>query len=203
MTYESIAQKVQADLKKINIDVQLHARGIPDDDDQVSGQKDRTAVISYNAPDYLGPSDWADQMILGTWAPRLHYDSKAAQDLAKQADAESDPQKRIPLYQQMLQLLVDEGPYVMLVQGKVQSSTRSNIQGYAYLPDRLRQLPGSARADELCAMSCWRSECRSCHSPAERLYGGRRVIACGRFSAIISNRLRCSQMGRYIARRRC
>ena len=95
ITYESIAQKVQADLKKINIDAQLQPEEFLTMMTKYRA-KDRTAVISYNAPDYLGPSDWADQMILGTWAPRLHWDSKAAQDLAKQADAESDPQKRIP-----------------------------------------------------------------------------------------------------------
>jgi peptide/nickel transport system substrate-binding protein len=133
VTYESIAQKVQADLKKVNIDVQL----VPEAFDVMLTKyraKDRTAVISYNQPDYLGASDWADQMILGTWAPRLHYDSKAAQDLAKKGDAEVDPQKRASIYQEMLQLLVDEGPYVMLVQGKAPVVTRSNVQNWIYFP---------------------------------------------------------------------
>jgi peptide/nickel transport system substrate-binding protein len=133
VTYESIAQKVQADLKKVNIDVQL----VPEEFGVMLTkyrQKDRAAVISYNQPDYLGPSDWAAQMILNTWAPRLHYDSKEAQDLANRANAATDPQQRIQLYQQMLQLLVDEGPYVMLVQGKAPVVTRSNVQGWVYFP---------------------------------------------------------------------
>jgi len=133
VTYESIAQKVQADLKKVNIDVQL----VPEEFGVMLTkyrQKDRTAVISYNQPDYLGPSDWAGQMILNTWAPRLHYDSKPAQDLATQAGAETDPQKRATLYQQMLQLLVDEGPYVELVQGKAPVVTRANVQNWIYFP---------------------------------------------------------------------
>jgi len=133
VTYESIAQKVQADLKKVNIDVQL----VPEEFSVMLTKyraKDRTAVISYNQPDYLGASDWAAQMILNTWAPRLHYDSKPAQDLANQAGAATDPQKRIDLYQQMLQLLVDEGPYVMLVQGKAPVVYRSNVQGWVYFP---------------------------------------------------------------------
>jgi peptide/nickel transport system substrate-binding protein len=124
---------VQADLKKVNIDVQL----VPEEFSVMLTkyrQKDRTAVISYNQPDYLGASDWAGQMILNTWAPRLHYDSKAAQDLANQANAATDTQKRIELYQQMLQLLVDEGPYVMLVQGKAPVVFRSNVQGWVYFP---------------------------------------------------------------------
>jgi peptide/nickel transport system substrate-binding protein len=133
VTYESIAQKVQADLKKVNIDVQL----VPEEFSVMLTKyraKDRTAVISYNQPDYLGPSDWAGQMILNTWAPRLHYDSKQAQDLTNQAGAETNPQKRAMLYQQVLQLLVDEGPYVMLVQGKAPVVTRANVQNWIYFP---------------------------------------------------------------------
>lgn len=133
VTYESIAQKVQADLKKVNIDVQL----VPEEFSVMLTKyraKDRTAVISYNQPDYLGPSDWAAQMILNTWAPRLHYDSKEAQDLTNKAGAETDPQKRAALYQQVLQLLVDEGPYVMLVQGKAPVVTRANVQNWVYFP---------------------------------------------------------------------
>jgi peptide/nickel transport system substrate-binding protein len=133
ITYESIAQKVQADLKKVNIDVQL----VPKEFGVMLTNyraKKSIAVISYNQPDYLGASDWASQMILNTWAPRLYYDSPQAKDLATRANAELDPQKRIELYQQMLQLLVDEGPYVMLVQGKIEIVTRPNIQGYEYFP---------------------------------------------------------------------
>jgi peptide/nickel transport system substrate-binding protein len=133
VTYESIAQKVQSDLKKVNIDMQL----IPEEFSVMLTKyraKDRTAVISYNQPDYLGPSDWAAQMILNTWAPRLHYDSKEAQDLTNKAGAEVDPQKRAALYQQVLSLLVDEGPYVMLVQGKAPVVTRANVQSWVYFP---------------------------------------------------------------------
>jgi len=133
VTYDSIAQKVQADLKKVNIDVQL----VPEEFGVMLTkyrQKDRTAVISYNQPDYLGASDWASQMILNTWAPRLHYDSKEAQDLANKANAGTDPQQRIQLYQQMLQVLLDDGPYVMLVQGKAPVVTRSNVQNWVYFP---------------------------------------------------------------------
>ncbi|HSC71547.1 MAG TPA: hypothetical protein VLH58_09350, partial [Candidatus Methylomirabilis sp.] len=73
-------------------------------------------------------------MVLHTWGPRLHYDSPKAKELANKAAAETDPKKRIPLYHELLQLLVDEGPYAMLVQGKVQVITRTNIHGYQYIP---------------------------------------------------------------------
>lgn len=133
VTYESVAQKVQADLKKVGITMEL----IPEEFMVMLTkyrQKDRSAVISYNVPDYLGASDWADQMITGTWAPRLHYDSKQAIDLTHKADAELDPAKRAKLYQQIIELLVDEGPYVELVQGQYPIALRPNVKGWAYFP---------------------------------------------------------------------
>jgi peptide/nickel transport system substrate-binding protein len=133
ITYDSIAQKIQADLKKVGIEVEL----LPEEFGTMMTKyraKTEPAVISYNTPDFLGPSDWAGQMILHTWAPRLHYDSAKAKDLANKAAAESDPKKRIPMYHELLNLLVDEGPYAMLVQGKVQVVTRANIKGYQYFP---------------------------------------------------------------------
>ena len=116
ITYDSIAQKIQADLKKVGIEVEL----LPEEFGAMMTKyraKTEPAVISYNTPDFLGPSDWAGQMILHTWAPRLHYDSAKAKDMANKAAAESDPKKRIPMYHEIIKLLLDEGPYVMLVQG--------------------------------------------------------------------------------------
>jgi peptide/nickel transport system substrate-binding protein len=133
ITYDAIAQKIQADLKKVGIEVQL----LPDEFGTMMTKyraKTEAAVISYNTPDFLGPSDWVGQMVLHTWGPRLHYDSPKAKELANKAAAETDPQKRIPLYHELIQLLLDEGPYAMLVQGKVQVVTRTNIHGYQYIP---------------------------------------------------------------------
>jgi peptide/nickel transport system substrate-binding protein len=133
ITYDSIAQKIQADLKKVGIEVEL----LPEEFGAMMTKyraKTEAAVISYNTPDFLGPSDWVGQMVLHTWAPRLHYDSAKAKDLANKAAAESDPKKRIPMYHEILKVLVDEGPYAMLVQGKVQVVTRANISGYQYFP---------------------------------------------------------------------
>jgi peptide/nickel transport system substrate-binding protein len=133
ITYDSIVQKIQADLKKVGIEVEL----LPEEFGTMMTKyraKTEAAVISYNTPDFLGPSDWVGQMVLHTWAPRLHYDSAKAKDMANKAAAESDPKKRIPMYHELLKLLVDEGPYAMLVQGKVQVVTRANIQGYQYFP---------------------------------------------------------------------
>jgi peptide/nickel transport system substrate-binding protein len=133
ITYESVAQKVQADLKKVGITVQLAPTEFLTMLTTYRAKKS-AAVISYNQPDYLGSSDWLGQMILHTWAPRLYFDDPALKDATKSANAEQDQQKRVAAIQDILTKLVDRGPYVMLVQGKVQVVTRPNVQGYVYQP---------------------------------------------------------------------
>ncbi len=131
--YEMVAQKIQADLKKVGIEVEL----LPDEFGVMMTKyraKTEAAVIAYTTPDFVGPSDWVGQMVLNTWAPRLHYDSPKAKLLANQGNSEVNPKKRSELYQELMKLLLDEGPYVMLLQGKVQVVMRPNIQGYQYFP---------------------------------------------------------------------
>jgi peptide/nickel transport system substrate-binding protein len=133
ITYESVAQKIQADLKKVGIEVEL----LPDEFGVMMTKyraKTEAAVISYFTPDYIGPSEQAGSMVLHSWAPRLHYDSPKAKELTKKADSETDPKTRIALYQDLMKLLLDEGPFVMLLQGKFQVVLRPNIQGYQYFP---------------------------------------------------------------------
>jgi peptide/nickel transport system substrate-binding protein len=128
-----VVQKIQADLKRVGIEVEL----VPEEFGVMMTKyraKQEAAVVSYNTPDFIGPSSWVGQMVLHTWAPRLHYDSPAAKELANKANSEVDPKKRVALYQDLIKLLLDEGPYVMLVQGKVQVVTRANIEGYQYFP---------------------------------------------------------------------
>jgi len=133
ITYESVAQKVQADLKKVGINVQLAPSEFLTMLTTYRAKKS-AAVISYNQPDYLGSSDWLGQMILNTWAPRLYFDDPRLKEMTNKANAEVNQQKRVAMIQDILRILVDDGPYVMLVQGKVQVVTRPGIQGYVYVP---------------------------------------------------------------------
>lgn len=133
VTYESIAQKLQSDLRAVNIDARLVPKEFSVMLTNYRAKKSQ-AVVSWNDPDYLGASDWAGQMVLHTWAPRLYFDSPQAKDLTKRADAATDQQQRIALYQQLLQLLVDEGPYVMLLQPKTQIAVGPSVRGYSYFP---------------------------------------------------------------------
>jgi len=133
ITYDSIAQKVQADLKKVGIEVEL----LPEEYGVMMTKyraNTEAAVMAYNTPNYLGPSDVFGMMTTHTWVKRLHYDSPKAKEMAAKAAAETDPKKRIPMYHDLIKVLLDEGPFVMLLQGKVQVVTRANIRGYQYIP---------------------------------------------------------------------
>jgi len=136
ITYESVAQKFQADLAEVGITVEL----VPEEFSVMLTNyraKKAVAVISYNAPDYLGPSDMSGQMVLHTWAPRLYYDktqSPQASELARKGDQATDPEERRKYYHELIRLLLDEGPYVNVVQGKAQIAMRQNIDGYRYFP---------------------------------------------------------------------
>jgi peptide/nickel transport system substrate-binding protein len=133
VTYEAVAQKVQSDLKKIGLEVQL----VPGEFSVIITQyraKTEIAVISYNNPGYVGPSDWAGQMTLHTFAPRLHFDDPTAKDMTRKADAERDPKRRSAMYKELLAYMVENGPYVNLLQGKVEVVVRPNITGYEYFP---------------------------------------------------------------------
>ena len=130
--YDAIAQKVQADLKRVGIEVEL----LPEEYGVMMTKyraNTEAAVMAYNTPNYLGPSDVFGMMTTHTWVKRLHYDSPKARDMAAKAAAEIDPQKRIPMYHDLIKLLLDEGPFVNLLQGKVQVVTRPNIKGYQYI----------------------------------------------------------------------
>jgi peptide/nickel transport system substrate-binding protein len=133
ITYESVAQKVQSDLKKIGVEVQL----VPQEFSVMLTQyraKGEVAVISYNQPDYIGASDFTGQMILHTWAPRLRWDDPKAKEMTKKADADLDPKRRSAMYKEVLAYMVENGPYVNLVQGKSEVVVRPNIENYEYLP---------------------------------------------------------------------
>jgi peptide/nickel transport system substrate-binding protein len=144
ITYESVAQKVQADLKKVGITVKLAPSEFMTMLTTYRAKKS-AAVISYNQPDYLGSSDWLGQMILNTWAPRLYFDDPHLKDMTNKANAEINQQKRVAMIHDILRVLVEDGPYVMLVQGKVQVVVRPSIQGYVYMPIGTARLFGVSK----------------------------------------------------------
>jgi len=77
---------------------------------KIRGPRPRPPSLSYYAR-LLGPSDWSGDRCpahLGS-APALRQ--RQGQGLGEQGRAaESDPKKRVPMYHEIIKLLLDEGP---------------------------------------------------------------------------------------------
>jgi peptide/nickel transport system substrate-binding protein len=63
------------------------------------------------------------------------YSNPQVDDLLRQARAESDETKRKALYDQVMQILHDDVPYVYLYHQNNVFGMRSNIGGFTYVPD--------------------------------------------------------------------
>jgi len=91
---------------------------------------DLAATITFWNPDAIDPSLWADPTIERV-AKRVRWEpDQAAISLAKQADAESNPQKRDALYVQFQKVLADQANLCVLFQPVYSQAVRDSITGY-------------------------------------------------------------------------
>jgi peptide/nickel transport system substrate-binding protein len=129
-----VAEKVQADLVKVGIRLELD--GLPT---SVALQKYRDAKDQLGiwawAADYPDVSDYLVFVPGRTVAKRAGWPADAgaqAQELAQlaaKAETEPDNPKRVALYQQVNRKIADIGPYVPLFQPVAPYAYRSNLRG--------------------------------------------------------------------------
>ena len=132
-----IAQKIQADLARVGINLALD--GLPNVTALTlyRAGKDQFGVWGW-AADYPDASDflvYAPGRVVGKRAGWLSSASPAAQQLAALADAaeaEPDVTKRITMLKQFEHTLAQIGPYVPLFQPAIPFAHRSNVQGVVY-----------------------------------------------------------------------
>jgi len=134
-----VAEKVQADLAKVGIRIELD--GLPS---SVALQKYRDAKNQLGiwawAADYPDVSDYLVFVPGRTVARRAGWPADAspqAQELsllAAKAETEVDNAKRIALYQQVNRKIADSGPYVPLFQPVAPYAFRSNLRGVTLAP---------------------------------------------------------------------
>jgi peptide/nickel transport system substrate-binding protein len=135
--FDSVAQKVQADLNEANINITLEPSDL------------QTELANYRAgtegfgfwvwsPDYPDPNDFLAFLPDGLVARRVNWTSAnsdgSIQHLRDQISAEPDTARRAQLWQQSQDYLIQEGPYAPLIQPGVSIGLRSNINGYVYNP---------------------------------------------------------------------
>lgn len=133
--YDPLASKVQNDLARVGIKVNLNP--LQDAVLLPAYRAQKLQMVLYNwGVDYPDPNDYAGPFSPGGGpAKRMFYtwDSHLT-DIANQADTTSDAAKRVALYRQVQQTWIDEGPWIGLVQPQNIIVLGSNVKSYLYSP---------------------------------------------------------------------
>lgn len=134
--FETMAQKIQADLAQVNITVTLVPMTTQVWLDAYRAGKEQL-TLSLWEPDYNDPSDYltffpGQKLALrGQWKAGA---DPAIEALAAKAAVELDQNTRVSDYQQAQKLLNQDGPYAPFLQPAQATGYRSNVKGFALNP---------------------------------------------------------------------
>jgi peptide/nickel transport system substrate-binding protein len=137
----SNAQKIQADLAEIGINVTLSPAEV-----QVALESYRNGLDGFSywfwGPDFLDPADYLAFLPGGPVATnRANWKPEDADpallDLIQQATVATDAETRYGLYEELQRIGMEQGPFAPFNQPGVQTATRADIQGYLYHPQWL------------------------------------------------------------------
>ncbi len=141
---ETNAQKIQADLAEVGINVTLNPGEL-----QVSLEEYRNGDQGFGywfwGPDFLDPIDVLSFLPGGkVGGERANWTDENAEqailDLRDQAAVESNPDARVELFGQIQDYLRESGPWVPFLQPNVQTAFQSDLQGYVWHPQWLINL---------------------------------------------------------------
>jgi peptide/nickel transport system substrate-binding protein len=132
---ETLAAKIQADLAEVGIELELESR------EPVSHLADYRAgklamTISPWTPDFLDPHGWAIPFGVpgGSAAKRVHYENQEVGDIAIAAGKETDSEKRAKMYLEFQKKMLEDAPFIGLIQPKVLIAVGPDVQGYVFNP---------------------------------------------------------------------
>jgi ABC-type transport system substrate-binding protein len=138
--FPKLAQAVQADLKAIGIDAEIKLMDKATYWDFVSLKKSHAGIgLSDWYQDFPDPSDWIGPLFIKASAvdgganSSFWWDQRV-DDLYSQAVNELDPQKRIDMYVQMQDIIMEEAPTAPLFQPVWNGMWGKNVGGYYYHP---------------------------------------------------------------------
>jgi peptide/nickel transport system substrate-binding protein len=141
---DRLAQKVQADLAKIKINLRLQPVQQSIFLSYYRQGKPETAV-GFWFPDFMDPDNWS-YFVTGFINKRLHWQDPDAAKLVKAAAQTPDQQKRAAMYEQYnRRLAAPDSPYVFLAQPTTVVAGRNDLADYRFQPitflelDRLRR----------------------------------------------------------------
>ena len=128
-SYDLVAQKIQSDLARVGITVELDPLDQATLRTQYKEGKTQ-AVLTFWNPDAPDAYLWA-QPAVGRVAKRVHWAvPKEVADLVTRAGGETDPAKQAALYREYQKILVDQANYVILLQPIYRVATGKAITGY-------------------------------------------------------------------------
>jgi peptide/nickel transport system substrate-binding protein len=133
--HETLVLKVQEDLAKIGIQVSLVLQPEGTMLNQYRGKKLEMMLMGWYM-DFADPDDFVHPFghVGGSLAKRVSYNNTEVSALVDQAATTSDLTQRAMLYEQIQQLLLQDGPWAILFQPRVTVAVRQNVNGYVYSP---------------------------------------------------------------------
>lgn len=130
---DRLAQKLQTDLAKIGIDLQLQPVQQSIFLTNYRQGKPETA-IGFWFPDFMDPDNWS-YFVTGFINRRLRWESSEAKRVVEEARRTADRQVRAALYAQYNRMLAAaDTPYVFLVQPTNLTAARDDLTNYRFHP---------------------------------------------------------------------
>jgi peptide/nickel transport system substrate-binding protein len=133
--FDIIAEKVQADLAEAGIQVNLKPEEL-----MANLEEYRAGNLAFTfwvwMPDYPDINDYIEFLPAGIVGNRAQWSEERANEeilaLRDEAAEATEPQARAEVWGEIQQYMVENGPYVNLVQASLQIGLGSDIEGYVY-----------------------------------------------------------------------
>jgi peptide/nickel transport system substrate-binding protein len=137
VSFDLVAQKIQADLADVGINVTLKPGEI---NTELANYRDAKEGFGFWlwGPDYFDSNDYLAFLPDGIVGKRTSWTNansdSTIQQLRDQINVETDNARRAQLWQQAQDYLMQNGPFATLIQPGIFIATRANIGNYSYNP---------------------------------------------------------------------
>jgi peptide/nickel transport system substrate-binding protein len=135
--WSTIAAKLQSDLAQVGLTLNIQMLQQSELLNIYRAQDGQMVMINWG-PDFPDPDGNATPFAnfdAQSLAWRNEWNDPQAIELSKQAAIELDPAKRTELYNELVDYVMHNGPYIMLYQPTRVFGTRNNVQGFVYDPN--------------------------------------------------------------------
>jgi peptide/nickel transport system substrate-binding protein len=135
--WEPIGLAIQANLAALGIEVKLEKLANAAYRERL-GKGDFEIGVGKWSPDFADPymfmNYWFDSNRKGLSGDRAFYVNPKVDELVREAASVTDQAERVKLYKEAQAIVVDDAPYVYLVQKKSQIAMRDSVAGFVFNP---------------------------------------------------------------------